>query len=260
METKKSHPALAFARARLRTVRVRDEDLQVWMAPDIDSLLTDFIEANQQNQDLASQRCPFGAVLWPSARALWEWLCEEPARFEQVAGRIDDSTFRVIELGCGVGFLSALLAARTQWSITASDYEPAYAEYLSANCKLYGSRMVDFQTLDWCEKAPQNILGRFDLVIACDVLYDDSHLESLPRIARELLKPEGALLLADPQRFRFETALEKIRTHFAKMNDYKIIVKNSDDDSLKSGVINPQTQSTRVEILHCQNPFTSKST
>ena len=93
-----------------------------------------------------------------------------------------DNSVRVLELGSGVGFLAALLAAKTKWSVTASDYEPAYATYLAANCELHGAEKIPFETLDWCEAAPAHLRNSFDIVVACDVLYDDSHLESLPRM------------------------------------------------------------------------------
>jgi 2-polyprenyl-3-methyl-5-hydroxy-6-metoxy-1,4-benzoquinol methylase len=251
-----SHPALTFEKAKLRTVRVGRDNFQVWMAPDIDSLLTHFIEVGEQNDEWNQQRCPFGAVLWPSARALWQWLNEDKSRFEIVAKSPSDNSVRVLELGSGVGFLAALLSAKTKWSVTASDYEPAYATYLAANCELQGAEKIPFETLDWCEAAPVHLRNSFDIVVACDVLYDDSHLDSLPRIATELLKPNGALLLADPERFRFQTAVSKIAQRFAQIQTYQTIVENSEEDATQSGVVNPNNRQSKVQILHCQNPLT----
>ena len=257
---KKSHPALSFNKAELRNVRVGGESLQIWMAPDIDTLLNDFIKVGHEDADWNQKRCPFGAVLWPSARALWEWFNEAPARFKSIANKNDGDQLQVIELGSGIGFLSALLASRTQWLITASDYEPAYRDYLEANAKLMGAiKAPSFTVIDWCEPAPEHLRNKFDLVIACDVLYDDSHLDSLPRIACELLSRDGTLLLADPERFRFETAFEKISKRFEKTNRYEKIIANSDDEAQQSGVINPGLKQTKIQIIHCQKPFIVES-
>lgn len=257
MQNKRPHPALSFMNAQKRSVKLRGEYVPVWMAPDIDKLLNDFIETNEtEGEKLGQQRCPFGAVLWPSARALWEWLNESQERWEKVARQKDDSAVHAIELGSGVGFFAALLAAQTRWSMVATDYEPAYEDYLHANCKLQGAKPIPFLTLDWCEPTPAHMQNKFDLVIACDVFYDDSHLESVPRIAKDLLKPEGTLLLADPERFRFQTALEKLRAHFESVQIFTTSVENSPEDALKSGVVNPSKPRTSVQIVHCQKPLT----
>lgn len=259
MENKRPHPALTFAKARLRNVSVCGTFVPVWMAPSIDDLLEDFIEQNHTvGDELGQQRCPFGAVLWPSARALWEWLLESDDQWNLVAPDKDDAHVRVIELGTGVGFLSALMAAHTRWSITASDYEPAYQDYLAANCKVQKARDVPFVTLDWCEKIPDPLQEKHDLVVACDVLYDDTHLQNIPRVAAELLKPDGALVLADPERFRFDAALDELKKSFSHVRVFTTSVEHQPEDALKSGTVNATARSTQVKIVHCQNPLRVK--
>lgn len=251
---KKTHPALAFEKAILRKVQVGSRFLDVWMAPSIDTLLEDFIAVGRDAREWHEQRCPFGAVLWPSARALWQWLNEGESRFESIVAKPSDHDCKMIELGCGVGFLSALMAAKTAWKITATDYEPAYEKYVAENTRLHSQNQVQFETLDWCEALPSHLKEQFDLVVACDVFYDDSHLHSLPAIAAKLLKPTGSLLLADPERFRFTTALESLSKHFEQMTINQLLVNNSPDEAEFSGVVNPGQKLTRVHIIHCQIP------
>jgi len=253
---KMPHPALSFDNATIRKVQIGQDSIDVWMAPSIDHLLEEFIAAGQQNPEWNKQRCPFGAVLWPSARALWQWLNADTSRYFQCAAAPTDSQFKVLELGCGIGFFSALLASRTQWSITATDYEPAYAKYVEANTQLHAKNKVQFETLDWSDPLPEHLTGRFDLVVACDVFYDDSHINSLPEVAAKLLKPSGSMLLADPERFRFTTAIKALSSHFERIANYQSAVTNSPDESGHSGVINPNQKSTLVQILHCQIPRT----
>lgn len=256
MQEKRPHPALNIANAQKRSVRLQGRDVPVWMAPDIDKLLNDFINVSEREANsLGDQRCPFGAVLWPSARALWEWLHDDENRWSLVARAREDSGIRAIELGSGVGFLAALLARETRWKLTASDYEPAYEDYLRANCELNQAEKPPFLTLDWCEPTPKDLRSSFDLVIACDVFYDDSHLDSVPRIAAELLKEDGALLLADPERFRFRTAVEKIGKRFGQLQMFSQTIENALDEASMSGVVNVNTRQTTVQILHCQNPL-----
>jgi|1048.fasta_scaffold66195_2 predicted nicotinamide N-methyase len=257
MQTKRPHPALSFAVAQKRMVKLAGIGVPVWMAPDIDTLLESFIDANDADAELSQERrCPFGAVLWPSARALWEWLMAAEDRWQTVAKDINDKDVKAIELGSGVGFFSALLAKQTQWKLTATDYEPAYEEYLNANCELQGAGKVPFRTLDWCEATPLDLQHQFDLVIACDVFYDDSHLDSVPRIARELLKPDGILLIADPERFRYTTALEKLKNNFGDLQIHTTTIENSPDEASQSGVVNPEIRKTTIQIIRCQNTLT----
>lgn len=259
MTPKTPHPALHFSKARKKAVKVLGEDMPLWMAPNMDDLLNDFIEvSHSESGDLSEKnRCPFGAVLWPSARALWEWLCASEKNWDLAARPKDDAQVSSLELGAGVGFLSALLGANTQWSLTASDFEPAYKDYLEANCALLGSPQIPFVTLDWCENAPQDLESRFDLVIGCDVLYDDSHLKNIPRIAAQLLKPHGTLLLADPERFRFQTALSLLQNSFENVRIFSTVIDLSHEDVNSFGIANRNTQRTNVHIVHCQNPLTS---
>jgi 2-polyprenyl-3-methyl-5-hydroxy-6-metoxy-1,4-benzoquinol methylase len=251
---KLAHPALSFDKATLRRVQVGQDVFDVWMVPNIDHLLEEFIATGQQDPTWNEQRCPFGAVLWPSARALWQWLNEDVSRYSKYAANPSDHQFRVIELGCGVGFLSALFASRTHWELTATDYEPAYAKYVEANTRLHAQNKVHFETLDWSEQLPTHLAGVFDLVVACDVFYDDSHIDTLPQLAAKLLKPNGSMLLADPERFRFTTAIETLANHFERMDVEQFSVENSPEDSGASGVINADQKFTSVQIIHCQIP------
>lgn len=251
---KQPHPALSFDKATLRKVHVGELLLDVWMAPNIDHLLEEFIAAGEEDPRWNQQRCPFGAVLWPSARALWQWLNADVSRYAKYAALPSEKNFRVIELGCGVGFLSALLASKTNWSIIATDYEPAYERYVEENTRLHSGNSVEFKTLDWSETLPVEMTGAFDLVVACDVFYDDSHIQSLPALAAKLLKPNGSMLLADPERFRFTTALNTLKNYFEQLNINQFTIAHSPDESGNSGVINPDKKSTSVQIIHCQIP------
>jgi predicted nicotinamide N-methyase len=115
---------------------------------------------------------------------------------------------------------------------------------------------LPFLTLDWLEPAAEALKKKFDLVIACDVFYDDSHLMNVPRIAVELLKPDGTLLLADPERFRFRTALDLLRKHFSSVTLHNTSIDHTPEEAQSTGVVNPRVLSTSVQIVHCQNPLT----
>src|SRR4051794_5259426 len=104
---------------------------------------------------------PIFGVIWPSGRA----LAEAMTTFA-VEGQ------RVLELGCGLG-LASLVLQRRRADITASDHHPLAGEFLQANAALNALPPIAFHQAAWSEPQPE--LGRFDLIIASDVLYERDH-------------------------------------------------------------------------------------
>ncbi|UJA21095.1 methyltransferase domain-containing protein [Thermoleophilia bacterium SCSIO 60948] len=137
---------------------------------------------------------PYWSVLWRSGRAL--------ARELAVMGVPP----RVIELGCGLG-LPSLVAARTGASVLATDEEDEALELLGSNAARNGieleTRVADFT-------APPQVLGlgRFDLALASDLLYERASvaalLHLLPRLA-------PVALVADPGRPAAAVFVERAR-------------------------------------------------
>ena len=110
---------------------------------------------------------PYWAELWPAALALAGALPE-------VAGS------RVCELGCGLGLPSLAAAARGA-EVTATDWAPEAIALLRENAALNGLD-VQAEVRDWREPWA----GRFDLVLAADVLYERRNVEPLLARLREL--------------------------------------------------------------------------
>ena len=97
---------------------------------------------------------------------------------------------RVLDLGCAAGGLAALLKQRGPVEVVGVEHDAAYAAAARAHC----DRVVhaDVEALDPAE------LGRFDCVVAADVL---EHLvdpwTTLRRYA-ELLEPHGTAVVSLP--------------------------------------------------------------
>jgi predicted nicotinamide N-methyase len=138
----------------------------------------------------------FGQV-WPAGRV----LAQAMSTFD-VAGK------RVLELGCGLG-LASLVLTRRESDITASDHHPLAKPFLEHNAALNGLGMPKYRDLNWNEV--QADLGRFDLIIASDVLYERDHAAQLASLLFRHARPEAELVITDPGRGnsgRFTTALE----------------------------------------------------
>jgi len=135
---------------------------------------------------ISSATWPLFGVLWPAGLV----LAEEMSRFP-VAGK------RVLEIGCGLG-LSSLVLQRRGADITASDHHPLAEEFLSANAALNGLAKVPFRIAQW--SGPNPDLGRFDLIIGGDVLYERDHVGLLAGFIALHAGAEAEILISDPGR------------------------------------------------------------
>jgi predicted nicotinamide N-methyase len=127
---------------------------------------------------------PYWAVLWRSGVALARGL----------AGRKLDG-LRIAELGCGLG-LPSLAAARAGAAVLATDAESEALDLLERNARDNGVALETMR-VDWAEPETLVERGPFDLVIAADVLYEDSAPAQLAALL-PLLAPRA--LIADPGR------------------------------------------------------------
>jgi predicted nicotinamide N-methyase len=132
------------------------------------------------------ERLPYWADVWPSSIVLAERVAAEAG-----GGR------SLLELGCGVG-LVAVVAASVGFDVTATDYYAEALEFARLNGRHNGQTIAATRLVDWRDFPAD--LGKFDLVIASDVLYERP---SVPLVAAALaasLTPTGQALVADPQR------------------------------------------------------------
>jgi len=137
---------------------------------------------------ISSASWPLFGVLWPAGLA----LAEEMSRFP-IAGK------HILEVGCGIGLPSLVLQQRGA-DITACDYHPLAEEFLRHNTDLNGLAPIRFFNAPWFE--PSLELGRFDLIIGSDLLYERDHPSLLAGFLADHANPACQILLADPGRSR----------------------------------------------------------
>jgi len=133
----------------------------------------------------SSQWSLFGQV-WPSGRWLAERMCTHA-----VDGR------RILELGCGLG-LASLVLSRRRADITASDHHPLAGVFLAHNAALNGLPPIAYCDLPWA--VPDAALGRFDLIIGSDVLYERGQAALLSALVLRHARPACELMISDPGR------------------------------------------------------------
>jgi len=250
--------AIRFDDAAEHTVNIGTRQVKLLVAGNVDKLIDDYIEAQTQGT-VPADRSPFGAVLWPSGRALVR-------EFEHgFASAGVHPPHEVFELGCGVGLVGGYFAARGAHTVLATDYEPALAPFVRANARrlcqalapedevLTRERALRFETLDWTMPCPEPWRGRWKFVVATDVLYENVHVEFLPKIASALLHPDGEFHLADPERYRFTAALENLHRHFGHVEQRTVELAVDDDDASR-GVVNTSVRLSKVHLLRCTEP------
>jgi SAM-dependent methyltransferase len=164
-----------------RMIEICGQPFEIWRPPDMESLID--IGAFE-----ADERIPYWADVWESAIVLAEDLAD-----------CDGRGLTLLELGCGLG-LPALVAARAGFTVTATDYEEPALEGVRFNAAKLGLSTIATLVLDW--RQPPADLGRFDRVIAADVLYEPHHATALASVIAATLAPRGTALVADPCRLR----------------------------------------------------------
>lgn len=127
----------------------------------------------------------FGQV-WPAGQRLADAMHE----FE-----IDGK--RILELGCGIG-LASLVLQRRGADIVASDIHPQAEPFLAYNAALNALPAVHYRQLRWDVALPT--LGRFDAIIASDVLYERGQVALIGEVIERCAQPTAEVVITDPGR------------------------------------------------------------
>ena len=125
-------------------------------------------------------------VVWPASQVL-----ATEVSVAALAGK------RVLEIGCGIG-LASIVLHKMGVDITASDYHPRAQEFLNRNVVDNGLAPMKFQLIDFEQKNP--LLGKFDLIIASDVLYQPQQAQNLSRFISAHSSDDVEVIVVDPGR------------------------------------------------------------
>ena len=177
-------------RTATRTVQVGGKEVELLSPANADDLIS-------EDDYVMDERLPYWADLWPSAQIL-----AEEVRTMRLAGQ------RVLELGCGMG-LVAIAAAMAGASVTASDYYDDALLFARLNAAEATGETIATRMVDW-SKMPSD-LGKFDVVLASDVLYEPRYAAMVASAIAATLARGGEAIVADPGRialpnFREEAA------------------------------------------------------
>ena len=166
-------------RTTTRTVQVGGREVALLSPANADDLIS-------EEDYVKDERLPYWADLWPSARIL-----AEEVRTMRLEGQ------RVLELGCGMG-LVAIAASMAGAAVTASDYYDDALLFARLNVAEATGATIATRMVDW-SKMPAD-LGKFDVVLASDVLYEPRYAGLVARAIAATLARGGEAIVADPGR------------------------------------------------------------
>ncbi|WP_428026114.1 class I SAM-dependent methyltransferase [Arcobacter sp.] len=125
-------------------------------------------------------------VIWPSARIL-----------ATLMNNYNIENKRILEVGCGIA-LSSLVLNQRNANITTTDFNPEVEVFLTENTRINDGDKIPFECANWAND--DDTLGKFDLIIASDVLYEKFHLEDLSRFLNEHTNKTCEIIIVDPGR------------------------------------------------------------
>lgn len=140
---------------------------------------------------------PYWTELWPASLALAEWLTGN-------AGALANRP--LLDLGCGLGFLS-LLAASLGASVLGMDYEADALSYARRNAAQNGAVPL-FACMDWSR--PAVAAGAFGCIIGADIVYEARFIEPLAAFLAHALARDGTAWIADPCRSFFGIFVDEL--------------------------------------------------
>lgn len=150
---------------------------------------------NQQFEDpdavaeklgINSATWPLFGVVWPASLVLASRVC-----------KLELTGLRVLEIGCGIA-LSSIVLHRMKQDITASDYHPLAQEFLDENVRRNGLWPIKYLTGNWETENP--LLGKFDLIIGSDVLYQPGHAADVANFIDRHSLDRADIMIVDPGR------------------------------------------------------------
>jgi predicted nicotinamide N-methyase len=142
----------------------------------------------QEEFERSDERMPYFSAIWPSAESLVAHILSGPSLHR----------LRTLDLGCGLGPCGLAAACRGA-DVTFIDWEPRALKVVAASLNDGGWASDSFELIigDWREPPA---IGRFDLILGADVLYERRNGPAVATFLSSHLRPGAEAWIADPGR------------------------------------------------------------
>jgi predicted nicotinamide N-methyase len=185
---------MSSLRFQYQTYEFNDIDIHVRTLRD----KQEFLDADKVAEKLgiSSAQWPLFGIIWPSSEVLAHLMFD-----------FDIKGKRILEIGCGIALTSLLLNQRNA-DITATDYHPEAETFLLKNTQLNDDEIIPFIRTGWADNITE--LGRFDLIIGSDLLYEEEHTALLSKFILQHSKSKCEIIIVDPGRGRHANFSKKM--------------------------------------------------
>lgn len=172
-------------RYKYQTIEFGDNDIHLRTLKDKQQ----FSDKDKKAEDLGISSATWSlfGVVWPSSEVLANFIFD-----------YDFKNKRILEVGCGIG-LSSLILNRLNADITATDYHPEAEKFLDINTELNKDDEIPFVRTCWSNEY-QEELGKFDLIIGSDLLYERDHAILLSNFINAHANDKAMVILVNPNR------------------------------------------------------------
>ncbi|MCW8885246.1 MAG: protein N-lysine methyltransferase family protein [Motiliproteus sp.] len=174
-------PAL---RMRYQTIEFGDVDIHVRTLRDSQQYQDD--DGVAERLGISSANWSLFGIVWDASRVLANYM-----------DSFDTDGKRILEIGCGIGLSSLLLNHRDE-DITATDYHPEAENFMRENTEINDDERIPFTRTSWADE--KSDLGRFDLLIGSDLLYEQQHIDLLAEFIDQHANQQCEVIIVDPGR------------------------------------------------------------
>ena len=175
---------MSSVRVRYTTLEIGEMDIHIRTLRD--ALQFEDINGEAKRLGISSATWPLFGVVWPSSQVLARLMLDY-----HVNGK------RVLEVGCGIALASLILNQRSA-DITATDYHPETEGFLAHNVKINDGKKIPFVRTGWADM--NDDLGKFDLIIGSDILYEVEHVNLLSAFINRHARDHCDVIIVDPRR------------------------------------------------------------
>lgn len=158
------------------------------------------VKESYTQTEIAQRKFPYWAKLWPSARAMGEWLIRHPQIYQSKT---------VHEIAAGLG-LPGILAAKSAASVRISDYDPEAVTFMQANIAINPGGKIQARCINWQEPEAHQ---QTDVLLLSDINYAPSDYPALYQLFEVHLNQQTCIVLATPERLQGRQFLESIAAH-----------------------------------------------
>ena len=174
--------------------------------------LDDFINSSDVLHDF-----PLWAKLWKASWIMAGFLAQMPV----------DTDKQILEIGGGLGLVS-IAGCTFGHLMTMTEYNQDAIQFAQANAHLNNCGHLPVVQLDWNRP---NLAGKFDLIVASEVVYRKSDFAALLKLFQTYLKPNGEIVLASEMR-KINKEFYEFLLPFYEVKTAKRVLRSENEESL----------------------------